>query len=500
MKANVLIAAGFIVLAGVLTFLNWKGVIKNSALDRIEKAGSLVAVLLAVVAFVNPFGGQPEVVPANQVTFGDDAHGNVVAQSQSGDVIIGDTSTNADYQYANALASVKDELRDNFTSMAVALQAVASNPPESFWDTRRANETELAYQDRATAVFRDYRQEIDQYVQLLSFSKSTFNAFQRDLAYDAEQAQHVKDAYAQQDQALSSLTSYVSGLQHEISLGKSDVERAASSLSLHKEKIAAARMALAAAAARYCLIADQEDDLAPLAEVLHLAGLSVDLSPGDAGYRAATQQAAVYAAERAKVLGERLAVQTQAQAREIDRRVTDPYLLLLREAVGLPPTLTITEVVHLQNTDIDEDETDPVRLFELAQNSYLESDGRAAVDYFRRAIATGQTPKILELYAEISIDRLENPDKYDGSIGLMVLKLVPGGNFEASGVLAGDVIIALNGEVANDPLEVASALLETEPLLLTIIRDGQKSILPIDGGTSAGAGLSQLIMLNAVQL
>lgn len=249
MQGNVLIAIGCIMLAAILLLFNIKGWIRNAVLDKIEKIGSLLAVVLAVVAFINPFSHQPDVAPANEVTFESGASGNVVGQSQSGNVIIGDTSTKAETRFANALVSVKDELSDNFTGLGVAVQAVASHPPESFWDTRRPNETELANQDRATAAFRDYRQEIDQYVQLLSFSKSTFNAFQRDLAYDAEQAQHVKDVYTQQDQAVSSLTSYVSGLQHEISLGKSDVERAARSLSLHKEKIAAARMALAAAAA-----------------------------------------------------------------------------------------------------------------------------------------------------------------------------------------------------------------------------------------------------------
>lgn len=501
MPANMLLAIGCIALAAGLFFLSWKGWIKNVVVERVEKVAGLVAVLIGIVAFIDPFASQGAATPTNQVVYQGPASSNITAITGEGDVEIkGDFSTQADKRYADALISVTDELSSNFTKLAVVTRAVADHPPQPFWDSRRVNETELAYQDRAVAAFRDYRTEIDQMVQMLGFSTTTLRAFEHDLGHNAEVAQHIKDAYARQDEAVYALTSYVTGLQHEIALNNSDIERAARSASWHREKVAAARLALATAAASFCLVTEQDSALQTVAEALKLASMPAQLQPGEEGYRAAMQLAATYASERVQVLQERLDQHTQAAARKIDRRVTDPYLILVREAAGLPPTLTITEVVRLQNKQIDQEETQPEKLLALAALSYIESDGEASEDYFRRAIASGQLSQTHQRYAELSIHRMQQPDKYDGSIGLMVMRLVPGGNFATAGVQVGDVIIALNNAVVNEPMEVASALLPPQPLLLTVVRDGERTILPVQGGQSAGATLSQLIILQEIQL
>src|SRR3954470_18308391 len=95
---------------------------------------------------------------------------------------------------------------------------------------------------------------------------------------------------------------------------------------------------------------------------------------------------------------------------------------------------------------------------------------------------TIDTKKLLpnqKKYAQLSIDRIEHPEKYGNSIGIMVAKLTRGGNFEKFGLVIGDVIIALNGDVINEPLDLASALAKNDenPILLSIIRNNQNVII-----------------------
>jgi S1-C subfamily serine protease len=156
----------------------------------------------------------------------------------------------------------------------------------------------------------------------------------------------------------------------------------------------------------------------------------------------------------------------------------------------------------LKNRKVNQDETDPAELFKLAAFSYLESDGRAATVYFERALATGELSARQAQYAQASIDRLENPDQYGESLGVMIIDLSAGGSFEQAGLKVGDVIVALEKEVTNEPMDIASALAKagTVKIPLTIVRDGQKQIVTVQGDQPAAAKLTQLIVLNAIQL
>ena len=64
------------------------------------------------------------------------------------------------------------------------------------------------------------------------------------------------------------------------------------------------------------------------------------------------------------------------------------------------------------------------------------------------------------------------------------------------------MIIALEKEVANEPMDIASALVKTgqAKIPLTIVRNGQKQIVTVEGDRPAAAKLTQLIMLNGMQL
>ena len=438
MKTNILVSILFVIAAVVLGFLSYKKVLGDGWLDRVDKVASIVSLLIAIVAFANPFG--------SEATSSRDQNANISGSNntlaQSGDnspVTIGDTTTNAQKRSVDALEEVKRELLDNFSNLALQIRTIEEQPPEEFWDLRRSNETELAYQDRAKNEFRDYERFVQSLNSQLKFSGSLTEIFRKDLAFDPKVAKRATQTYEQQSETQDSFASLESGLQHLIKLDLADGERVAQAKSLHLEKVANAKMMLADAASHFCLIADA-DDVGLMLDSFSMMGVDAQLQPGAAGHKAAKLLAARFAREKADVVRERLPAQSAASEREIDRRIDDPYILMLRRATGLPPTLTKAEVSGLKSRKINQDETDPAKLFTLAALSYLESDGGAATVYFLRALETGKLSPRQAQYAKASIDRLKNPDQYDESIGLMILDLSAGGSFEQAGLQVGDVI------------------------------------------------------------
>lgn len=500
MKPNVIVGMGFAILAVILAYLSYKGVLKTTWLDKADKIASFVAMVIAIIAFINPFSDNQS-RPSQQVTIGNSNRDINIGQSQTGDVHIGDTSTSAKQRAEAGIVRVKSELLSNFSNLAILISTVENRSPVYFWDIRRANEAELAYQDRAANEFRDYQKEISDYIRNIKFSTTVYESFQREISHDADLAERVKKVYGQQEEIKDSFVRLEAGLQHNLSLRLSDSERTARSLSIHKEMIANAKMALTYAVAHFCLVADQSD-VTILSDSLTTVGINVTLGPGDSGYKTAMKLAAEFAKQKTDILRDRSSGQASAASREINRRISDPYLLMLREKTGLPPTLKPGELLALQNKSLDSNENNPQKLFELAAFSYLESDGHAAKFYFQQAIATRQLSPLQEKFARLSLHRITQPEKYSDSIGMMIIKLSPLGNFEKSGLAIGDVITGLDSQVVNEPLDIASSLAKSEAnhVLLRIVREGHNMIIKVRSKEPAGAVLTQLIILNAIQL
>jgi hypothetical protein len=344
MKTNILVSIVFVITAIVLGFLSYKKVLGDGWLDRADKVASITSFAIAIIAFANPFGGETAASRAQNVTIGRDSNGsNIVQSGDNSQITIGDTTTTAQKRSVDALERVKSELLDNFNNLALQIRTLEQQPPELFWDVRRPNETELAYQDRAKNEFRDYERFIQSLNNQLKFSGNLTATFQKDLAFDPKVAKRATQTYDQQQETRDIFASLESGLQHLLSLNLTDGERTAQAKSLHLEKVANAKMLLADAASYFCLIADA-DDIGLMLDSFSTMGIDVQLKPRDSGYKTAKRLAAKFSREKANVLRASLSVQSTAGQREIDRRINDPYLLMLRKATGLPPSLTNAEV------------------------------------------------------------------------------------------------------------------------------------------------------------
>ena len=414
----------------------------------------------------------------------------------------GDTTNNAEARYDSALSEIKDELQSNFLSLSLTIQDIESSKPQTFWDIRRANETELAYQDRARVNFQEYISEVGDQIKLLEFNQEAYKGLRKDLVYDSELAGNINYVYKQLNDTKYSLNSFESSLKNILSLNLSDQERTAQSDALLREKVASARMHLANAAAYFCLVLTDKIDVKILSYSLNSSGFKVNLKLGKEGYDEAQIMVSKLIRQKKQIIEEQIGVADEAKQREVERLEKDPYLALLRKNLGLPPTFSDVEVSALQNKKINQEEKDPLKLFELAAFSFLESDGHASAIYFERAIKLNSLPLLEEKFARLSINRLKNPEVYEGSLGIMILKVTPGGNFDRAGLKQGDVVISLNSETINEPAEIASKLATSgdNPILLGVIRKGKSIRTVIKGGESAGVALRTLIIPNSMQL
>lgn len=501
MKPNLIISVGFIVLAAVLIYLSFTNKLGNGWLDKVDKVASVVSLVIAIVAFINPFSDDGK-ASDQQVTVGNNNRQVNIGQAQDGSsVTIGDTSTSADQRSDTAAEQINAEVLRNFSQLAILIQMVEGLPPEEFWDKRRANETELAYQDRAANHFRDYIQDIDDQIKLLKFSTSSYAAYRRDLSHTPKVAQRTEQVYDAHDEVVDSFARLHSGLQHLLGLNLSDVERTAQSSSLHQEKLANAKMMLSQAAAHFSLVAES-DEMNLLADSFSLIGIDSQWASGRDGYRTGMELASRFTTEKVAIFEARLNPENSATRREIDRRINDPYLIRLRELAGLSTELTRNELQRLQNTELNTTEQDPLKLFQLANFSYLEMDGAAAVIYFQRALDTGELSSKQAQYARASIHRIQNPDYYEDSLGVMIVNIEADSSFAQVGLAVGDVIVSADGQVVNEPLEIATALAQSsnDRLVLKVIRGDQKLAIAVPTRQSAGAALTQLILLNAVQV
>lgn len=397
-----------------------------------------------------------------------------------------------------ALTEIKSEALDNFRNLSITIAAIENYPPTPFWDVRRANETELAYQDRAKNNYRDYQHNVDLYLGRLKVSSEVYKSYRRDVAQNGEATRRMTQTYDRFDEVGDSFERFKGGLHHILSLDQRDQERTEQALSLHQEMMSNAKVALAQAAAYFVLASADETDTAILSETLQISGIQVELQPGKEGHRAALQMADKYAQQKADILAKRLTGDNELK--QIDPELS--LMQAIREALKQPPTRLVDEILPYQNKPLDLDEQDPAKLFELAAFSFLEADGHAAVLYFQRAIELKTLNPTQEKFAQLSLDRLNQPEKYNHSLGAMIVKITPARSFAQAGLDIGDVLITLDGQTIQEPVEISSALgkIGQEPILLEFVRAGQRHRAIIKGGESAGAALTPLIVLDVIQL
>ncbi|MCD6186293.1 MAG: hypothetical protein J7K84_11030 [Deltaproteobacteria bacterium] len=148
------------------------------------------------------------------------------------------TSNSRDKDAKVAVEEVRKEIFKNFINLSILIKTIEGNKPTPFWDKRRANETELAYQDRAKNYFRDYQHEIRIYLQESKYSKSVYQSYQRNLSYlDSNLREPIENVYHNFDEIIDAFNRFENRLTHILSLDLTDSVRTIKSIALYHSTI-----------------------------------------------------------------------------------------------------------------------------------------------------------------------------------------------------------------------------------------------------------------------
>lgn len=465
MSGHLIVGLVCLLCAALFAGLAVAGVVPDGALSTLDKVASVSALIVAIVAFANPFGGGATKAHTVGDVGGDGQIGsNVVVQGDNSPVTIGDLSTSAEQRFSNAVLSVRKEFIASFGSQAIAISGIEMTFPERFWDTVRPGETLAAYEERALVAYRDYLAALDQQAGLADVRDVVYRSHQRDLGHKPDIAGRFDDAFS----ALAEVAQHYRGsaglraaLLHLASRTLSDEERTNEAQRLHAQHVADMRVSLAQSAGSFAMVIDAASDADIIRAALAAVGIDINYSAGADGWRASQQAAAAEQTKKAKAL-------------QTSQSTTTTF----------DPTKS----------------TDPQELFGIAAQAYMVGDAATVVAAFQRALQLGNLPNELALFAQLSILRVEQPALFGSGLGVVVLRLDQGSAFGDAGLLVGDVIIAIDGEPLSDVPQIGAALAHAKTsATVTLIRNRAVIQQAVPGGRAAGVLATSLVMLASSQ-
>lgn len=415
----------------------------------------------------------------------------------------GDLSTSATKRYLDAMQMVKEEANQNFLSLGFLLKSLESHPPKEFWDKRRPNETEAAFQDRSKMFQKNYLDELREFIRRFPMSRETYVSYQRDLSHKPKVALSIKESYDHQQKIGVLVNDFIEGMEKNLPYASSDTELVAKHQSLFEEKLVSAKIAFCQAGAKYVLTLDEPNEVELFKEYIGATGIGLTKETPKEIWQELNGTIATLYEQKSTILGKRVSLQQSAVQREIDRIIKDPYLIMLRKTMGMTEELSEGELFAMKNKKLNQEEDDPQELLSLAAISFIESDGRAAEFYFKKALTVPKLSELQSLFISLSLERVQHPDLYEGSIGVMIFHVAEDGAAAAAGLRQGDVIYKLNGELVYEPGDISSVLgktLDGDANLFELRRDGMIRRIAITGGKALDCRSTQLVMLNAVQL
>ena len=250
------------------------------------------------------------------------------------------------------------------------------------------------------------------------------------------------------------------------------------------------------------MLAETDEETKGLQLNSKLADIDIVMEKGEIAKKRCLQKAAELLNQKADVIGKRIPNLEASKTREINRRINDPYLLMLRKTMGLGETLNEADILALQKKKLNEEETEFSKLMVLVSTSFLESDGEFAIAYIEHALRIKDMPEIYKRYLQCSLDRLRKPEKYGESLGFMIIELEEGSLFDKAGFKVGDVLTGIDNNPLIEPSDISSALGRAKEyqFILNLQRNSSPMTIAIQPGKSAGVTLTQLICFHQFRL
>ena len=398
---------------------------------------------------------------------------------------------------------ILNELTDNLSKLSAMIAGIELNRPIALQNhlPKRPGELEEDFQQRARQHHLEYKNQIANHLTNFSITDEAFKAHQLRIK-DEQKLYFLKESYRQQAQATDFVKRFIDQINHILSLQKNDLPTTESITFEYQTKIIDAKIALLDAAAYQALLTD-ELGLELLQFQLQFLKINIPKGDREAVYQSLKNHIAQLAQEKLQIMEGHYQISgSQQETKDCERILRDPHLIYIRRSLGWSDTLTLRDCQMIQNNIIDSSIVQADQLLLKAMESYVIADGSATAYYYNKILSLDTIKPLLRNYARLSLKRLNQPEIFEGSLGMYVLSITKGVGFDRAGIKEGDVIYKINGAIVKEPTDISQALMQSngEDSLVEYYRKGKRKRAIIKKSQQAGAAVSPLISFFWTQL
>lgn len=427
-------------------------------------SGIGVAAISAFVAF--SFSSQQNEKKGESFS-GKSSIGNVAGRDiYNSPISIGETPELRNQRLHETQSALSQELMNNLSALASQITWTIITQPEEPNIPRRPGETKAQFEDRARDEFARWLEYLARGYQQFPLSEVTYIAQKQNIAaLEKSKSRATENAYVAIRESRSRIFLYREYLNGLLDSNPSDTVARINRASLLKEEtINALTSHWFDILGNLLLIEQDESNIRMLEEIILPEIVTKEHQPkslklGTSGWQYTRQQMARLAQEK------------------VD--------LLIKSSK-----------LSASSKNSEDESNSPSEIVSKAGLAFLEGQPTDALKFLEKAlrmdISTDQRH-----YLEISLDYLNNPDKYDGVLGAYLMNVDASGAADKVGLQKGDVILRYNNQLVSEPIELSKMIPMTKSapaVEVEFLRAGNRMKTYLKGGTGMSATATTLVV------
>lgn len=401
---------------------------------------------------------------------------------------------------SSAYVVTESEILENFSMLSALSSIIEMDIPISLQNhlPKRPGELEIDFQNRSKNFHSEYFSRLNMYLDEFEISNEVYKAHQISLI-DSKEFLSIKSIYGFQESSFDYIKGLRRQVQHLLDLDYDDSIRAQKMAEEYRLKVIDSRVNYLLGMQEYLRTAHEE--MHSVLELQLSLMSNFDISSSNTLNENIIRYIKKLLEERNSILRSRISTNPVTN-KDCERIVRDPYLIYLRRLNNKPDTLSFKECQMIKQNLVDSTISNYEELIWKATESYVIGDGTNSLYYYQKMLALDTISSLLRDYSSHSIDRLIHPEKYAGSLGIMILKLTDDNGFDQAGLEAGDIVFKVNGKVILDPENISRELINSNgrDSLVEFYRDNKILRAVIKESKQAGAQVSPLISFYMTQL
>ncbi|MEO1518719.1 MAG: PDZ domain-containing protein [Bacteroidota bacterium] len=451
-----------------------------------------------------------------------------------------------------AVDIVKEKALEDLNQMASFLKLMETQTPDPYLEGKsKLYPNELEYRKQVQKYYQSYQQDLQHMYNEYPLNTATFDAHKNRII-DKDKAKAFLKAYTQLEEVRQSISTLLTQLSQLYKYPRNSDKFFAESKQTHALKITDARIALGQAGNSLMpALTESETDVYRFTRAMKRGKFEVSAQTYAGMYRQLNEELGKLQKEKLQLLSNQsgiplpisqpmplgdtmppdlesllpeidslldsldrvgyiippekvLQMGTQNADRRINRKINNTYLKRIRTMAGQPPdSLTDAEFFSLSNRTLRSTETNVDTLMDLVFDSFISSDEAAIVYYLQKILQDKSLSQLQRTYVEKSLERMDIPNLYEGSVGVMIVKILSVGAFQQAGFQVGDVIYKVNGTLVSEPEEISELTTATRKdnvHRIEFYRRGAPTRKDIPADMPLGGVLSQLIAWRPARL